>query len=175
MGRAWFPLLAFLMCVAPHPAPAGTSEPPVAAATEALESRTYQLVNEYRVARGLAPFAYDARIAAVARRHSEDMAAGRIPAGHDGFDARQRAISKAIPVRAIAENVGVNDYPPSQTARTTVAGWLKSRGHRENIEGRYGLTGVGIARDARGGYYYTQIFVRSDAGRAPRRGTGSDE
>lgn len=168
-------MLAFWMCVAPHPAPAGRSEPPAAAATEALESRTCQLVNEYRVARGLAPLVYNARIAAVARRHSEDMAAGRIPAGHDGFDARRVAISKTIPLRGIAENVGVNDYPPSRTVRATVSGWLQSRGHRENIEGRYGLTGVGIARDDRGAYYYTQIFVRRNVGRTPRRGTESDE
>lgn len=175
MGRAWFPLLVFLMCVALHSAPAGTPEPAAAVATEALESRTYELVNEYRKARGFAPLAYDTRIAAVARRHSEDMAAGRVPAGHDGFETRQRAISKTIPLKGIAENVGVNDYPPSRTVRATVSGWLKSRGHRENIEGRYGLTGVGIARDARGAYYYTQIFVRRDAGRTPRRGIGADE
>jgi uncharacterized protein YkwD len=65
-----------------------------------------------------------------------------------------------IPLRGIAENVGINDYPPSKTVRSAVSGWLGSRGHRENIEGRYDLTGVGIARDARGAYYYTQILVK---------------
>jgi uncharacterized protein YkwD len=65
-----------------------------------------------------------------------------------------------IPLSGIAENVGINDYPPSGTVRAAVSGWLGSRGHRENIEGRYDLTGVGIVRDAQGAYYYTQIFVR---------------
>jgi uncharacterized protein YkwD len=133
---------------------------PSTASAEALESRTYKLVNEHRRARGLAPLAYDVRIAAVARRHSEDMADGRVPAGHEGFEARHRHISKMIPLSGIAENVGINDYPPSGTVRAAVSGWLGSRGHRENIEGRYDLTGVGIARDARGACYYTQIFLR---------------
>lgn len=125
-----------------------------------LESRMLQLVNDHRRTLGLAPLVHDARIAAFARRHSKDMAEGRVPAGHEGFEARQRDLSKVIPMRGIAENVGVNGYPRSDTARAVVAGWLKSRGHRNNIEGRYDLTGVGIAQDARGVYYYTQIFVR---------------
>ncbi|HZW36886.1 MAG TPA: CAP domain-containing protein [Candidatus Deferrimicrobiaceae bacterium] len=134
-------------------------EPPDTAAG-ALESRTFKLVNDHRRTIGLAPLAHDARIAAVARRHSRNMAEGRVPAGHEGFEARQREISKVIPLRGIAENVGVNDYPRSDTVRSAVSGWLGSRGHRSNIEGRYDLTGVGIARDAHGVYYYTQIFVR---------------
>lgn len=159
-------LPAFLSCGMSHSVPAGVPERS-ASSFAALESRTFKLVNEHRRAGNLAPLAYDARIAAVARRHSEDMAAGRVPAGHEGFESRQRAISGTIPLRAIAENVGVNDYPLSETVRAAVSGWTGSRGHRENIEGRYGLTGVGIARDAAGAFYYTQIFVRPDG---PARG-----
>jgi hypothetical protein len=29
-----------------------------------------------------------------------------------------------IPLRGIAENVGMNDYPPSKTVRSAVSGWL---------------------------------------------------
>jgi uncharacterized protein YkwD len=156
---AWLLLTAFILSAVPRSAPAGTPEPPSAAAG-ALESRTHKLVNEHRRTMGLAPLAYDARIAAVARRHSKDMAAGRVPPGHDGFEARQRKISKTIPLKGIAENVGFNDYPRSETVRAAVSGWLGSHGHKENIEGSYDLTGVGIARDTRGAWYLTQIFVR---------------
>ncbi len=157
---SWLLLPVLILCAVSRPAPAGLPESSTATAAEALESRIYKLVNEHRRAMGLAPLDYDARIAAVARRHSKDMAVGRVPAGHEGFEERQRVISKRIPLRGIAENVGINDYPPSRTVRVAVSGWLGSQGHRENIEGRYDLTGVGIARDARGTYYYTQIFVR---------------
>jgi uncharacterized protein YkwD len=156
---AVFLMSSSLSFAVPRSAPGGKPAH-AAAAADALESRVHRLVNEHRRKTGLAPLAYDARIADVARRHSRDMADGRVPPGHDGFEARQRRISKMMPLKAIAENVGVNDYPRSETARAAVSGWLKSRGHRENIEGGYDLTGVGIARDARGAWYFTQLFVR---------------
>ncbi len=65
-----------------------------------------------------------------------------------------------IRLKGIAENVGINNYPLSRTVRAAVTGWLESRGHKANIEGRYDVTGVGIVRDTRGTYFYTQIFVR---------------
>ncbi len=154
---AWI-LAIFLACVIPRSAPAATPGPPPA--DRSLETRTFKLVNDHRRSLGLPPFAYDARIAAVARRHSGDMAAGKVSPGHEGFDERRREISKKIPLKGIAENVGINNYPPSRTVRAAVSGWLESRGHKTNIEGRYDVTGVGIVRDARGTYYYTQIFVR---------------
>jgi len=170
MRAIWFPLLVSILYAVPHSAPAGMREPPTAAA-EALERKTHDLVNDHRRAIGLDPLAYDARIAAVARRHSKDMASGRVPFGHEGFEARRRAISKTIPWTGIAENVGVNDYPLSRTVRAAVSGWLGSRGHRKNIEGRYDTTGVGIARDDRGTFHYTQIFVnRTGMPNGPARG-----
>ena len=151
-------MTAFLLCAVTRSSPAGAPESPSAAKT--LELRTFQLVNEHRRSLGLAPLAYDTRIAAIARLHSENMADGRISPGHEGFEERERQISKTIPLRGMAENVGVNDYPRSKTVRAAVSGWLGSRGHRENIEGRYDTAGVGIARNARGTWYFTQIFVR---------------
>ncbi len=148
---------AFLACSVPVSAPADSNDTPTSA--EALESATFKLVNEHRRSLGLAPLAYDARIAAVARRHSENMATGRIPPGHEGFEKREREISRKIPLRGIAENIGLNNFPLSRTVQAVVSGWLGSRGHRENIEGRYDVTGVGVARDARGTRFYTQIFV----------------
>ncbi len=156
--RAGWLLAIFFACVIPRSAHAAVPESPPAART--LESRTFKLVNDHRRSLGLAPLAYDARIAAVARRHSRDMAAGRIPPGHEGFDGRQHEISKMIRLKGIAENVGINNYPLSRTVRAAVTGWLESRGHKANIEGRYDVTGVGIVRDTRGTYFYTQIFVR---------------
>lgn len=162
-------MLAFILCSVPHSAPAGMREPP-AVSSGTLESKAYELVNDHRQAMGLASLSYDARIAAVARRHSENMAAGRVPFGHEGFEERQRAISKTIPWTGIAENVGMNDYPVARTVRAAVSGWLGSRGHRKNIEGRYDATGVGIARDDRGTFYYTQIFVNRTGMRPSRPG-----
>jgi uncharacterized protein YkwD len=57
-----------------------------------------------------------------------------------------------------AENVSATqgyDAP----APAAMRGWLASRGHRTNMEGRYDITGVGVARSPTGKVYFTQIFV----------------
>ena len=42
---------------------------------------------------------------------------------------------------------------------TAVDGWIKSDGHRQNMEGNYNLTGIGVAMNPQGEYYFTQIFI----------------
>jgi uncharacterized protein YkwD len=125
-----------------------------------LEYRVHDLVNRYRRSRGLPDLGMNLEMARVAREHSRTMASGRESLGHQGFVERSREIGQTIRYTAMAENVALNDYPESATADTAVAGWLRSRGHRENIEGEYDLTGVGVVRDGRGTYFYTQIFLK---------------
>ena len=152
---------AILLLVLPGVVPLGAhaqdgQRPPV----ESLETKTHELVNEYRRSAGLPPLAFSRPIAAIARRHSAAMAEGRIPFGHEGFEKRRRRIARAMPLEGIAENVGVNTEAARRTASVTVSGWLGSSGHRENIEGDYDATGIGIARGPRGAWYFTQIFVK---------------
>jgi uncharacterized protein YkwD len=103
-------------------------------------------------------------VAEIARGHSEDIAAGRVPLGHEGLQARAREVAQTIGLSGLAENVCFNADAEFATARTAVSWWLGSAGHRKNLEGDYDLTGVGIAQNARGTYYYTQIFVRTREG-----------
>ena len=137
-----------------------------------LEAQTHELVNEHRRAAGLPPLAYSPEIAAIARRHSEAMAAGTVRFGHDGAAGRRSRIARSIPLRGMAENVGVNNAAARRVAQMSVAGWLGSSGHRANIEGNYDVTGIGIARSRKGTWYFTQIFVKrgrdNSPGPAPR-------
>lgn len=155
--------LAILHCGASPDIPAQDRQRPSAVA---LEAEAHRRINAHRRAEGLPPLAYDDRIAAAARRHSEAMAAGRAPLGHGGFEARGNRIAEAIPWSEMAENVGFNTYPADRTVPEAVSGWLTSPGHRENIEGDYHLTGIGIARGAKGAWYYTQIFVKRSGTRS---------
>src|SRR5437660_1482286 len=107
----------------------------------------------------LGKLAYDDRVAAIARAHSEDMAAGRERLGHAGFKDRAKAVDRMTPYDAIAENVALNDYSRTRTVAVAVQGWLHSPHHLENIAGEYDHTGVGVARAADGTFYYTQLFV----------------
>jgi uncharacterized protein YkwD len=61
-------------------------------------------------------------------------------------------------LRRTAENVAFDQGHPDPPA-AAVRGWLASCGHRENIEGPYELTGVGVVSNAKGEVYFTQIFV----------------
>jgi uncharacterized protein YkwD len=117
-------------------------------------------VNQYRASHGLPPLSLDARISEQARVHSQNMAIGTVPFSHDGFTQRVQTIAKVIPYSGAAENVAYNQGY-SDPATQAVQGWLRSTGHRTNIEGQYNLTGIGIAKNSQGEYYFTQIFIRS--------------
>jgi uncharacterized protein YkwD len=125
----------------------------------AIEAEILRLVNLHRVGEGLPPLRDDPVLAAIARRHSRAMTAGR-RYGHHGFDARLELAARTIPgAVSIAENVAANNQPADRAALHTVRGWIWSRSHRDNLEGAFGRMGVGVVRDLRGVYYYTQIFL----------------
>ena len=128
-----------------------------------LERYVHRLVNEHRVSQGLKPLAFNSEISAVARRHSRDMATGRVGFGHGGIESRQQEIAGFIARAGVGENVYtiMSSKSPSYVGEKAVAGWLESPGHRRNIEGSYDLTGVGIAQGPGGEYFLTQLFVRT--------------
>lgn len=126
---------------------------------EAMERSIHTQINQYRRSKGLPAFTIDSRITQQARAHSQAMASGKVPFSHQGFDQRVKVISRAISYSGAAENVAQNQGF-SNPDRQAVQGWIKSPGHRKNIEGSYNLTGIGIARSSNGAYYFTQIFIR---------------
>jgi len=127
-------------------------------ADRALERAVYELVNNHRRIRRLPLLALDPHITQQARVHSLGMAAGTTPFGHNGFADRVKALSRVMTCRRTAENIASN-RGHREPASEAVRGWLESRAHRENIEGPYGLTGIGVARNAAGEVFFTQIFV----------------
>jgi uncharacterized protein YkwD len=123
-----------------------------------IEQAVNNQVNQYRANRGLPPLTLNATISEQARNHSRNMASGAVPFSHDGFAQRVQAIATQIPYRGAAENVA-NNSGYGDPATKAVQSWLNSSGHRKNIEGNYNLTGIGVAKNSRGVYYLTQIFV----------------
>ena len=117
----------------------------------------HDLVNRHRGARNLPSLTLDPRMSKEARLHSIAMAAGRVPFGHVGFDDRVKALRAARPCPRVGENVA-SSLGQRDPAAEAVHGWLASRAHRENIEGPYDRTGVGVARSASGEIFFTQLF-----------------
>jgi len=100
-------------------------------------------INRHRVAIGCRALIPDRRLAAVARRHSEDMVRRRFfdHTNPDGLDPFDRLRAAGIRYRAAAENIA-----RGQTrGRQTYDDWIASPGHRHNIENcRYTHFGIGL-------------------------------
>ncbi|WP_058557381.1 CAP domain-containing protein [Thiohalocapsa sp. ML1] len=125
-----------------------------------IEQQVLGLVNEYRDEQGLPRLISAPAITEIARGHSRDMA-DRGAISHRGFEGRFKALQEAVKAfRAAAENVAMNQGH-ADPAEQAVSGWLGSPGHRKNIVGDYGSTGVGIVRDADGAVWITQLYVRT--------------
>lgn len=126
----------------------------------ALEQSIHEQVNQYRQSQNLPPLKLDARISKEARAHSQAMASGKVPFSHEGFEQRVKAVGKSIPYLAAAENVAFNQGY-SSPGEQAVEGWIKSPGHQKNMVGNYDLTGIGVAKNAKGEYYFTHVFIKS--------------
>ena len=124
----------------------------------ALELSVHDQVNQYRDSLGLASLDLNEDISKEARIHSQQMAQGNVPFSHDGFDQRIEAISSTLSYSSAAENVAYNQgYDDPVTV--AVEGWINSPGHQKNMVGNFNLSGVGVAQNSTGEYYFTQIFV----------------
>ncbi len=122
-----------------------------------IEQEIFSLVNIHRRSIGAVELTWNDTIAAQARLHSQAMADGTVPFGHDGFDSRIAAIGQTIPWDTAAEVVAL-----AETAADAVNAWIASAEHKPFIEGDYNLTGVGVAKDKSGiSFYATQIFIKS--------------
>jgi uncharacterized protein YkwD len=124
-----------------------------------LEQSVLQQINQYRQQRGLPALRSNSTIAQQSRQHSQNMANSGV-LSHNGFSGRVSTIGRTIRYRSAAENVAFNSGFSNPVAQA-VNGWLNSPGHLQNIVGNFNLTGIGVARNSRGAYYFTQIFIRS--------------
>ena len=121
-----------------------------------IEQKIFKLVNAHRLSIGACELVWNDTIAGQARLHSQDMADGRVPFGHDGAENRWAVIGKTIPWRAAAEVVAL-----APTAAVAVNAWIASADHKPYIEGDYILTGIGVVKDKSGrSFYATQIFIK---------------
>jgi uncharacterized protein YkwD len=101
------------------------------------EQALLDAVNVFRVSQGWGVWAADPGLAAVARGHSQSMAAqGRF--SHDGFQSRARSTGSALCV----ENLLLGHVPPTEAVQR----WLRSGSHHDNLlEPAAHFAGVGIA------------------------------
>lgn len=114
-------------------------------------------LNHYRTTKNIPALQLNRTISEAAQQHSENIARGLIPFGHEGFKERATKLLKKIKGKGFAENVASGH----RDTKKIIESWLNSDGHRKNIEGSYTLTGIGVAQSEDGQFYYTQIFVKA--------------
>ena len=133
--------------------PAPVAQPPAAG----LPGEVVVATNAERARYGLTALSLDARLAAAAQGHCEDMIR-RAFFSHgnpDGAQVWDRALARGYRYRKIAENIAAGQ----RTAAEVVRGWMDSPGHRANIlDGELTQIGVGHALGGAYGVTWTQVF-----------------
>lgn len=128
---------------------------------ESLENMLVQMINDERANAGLEPLLIWEPLIQAARVHSRNMADGLIELGHEGFQDRFEDLQDYAFVSDFAENVAYS-YNVKDHLKSAVRGWMHSPGHKKNIMGDYQDTAIGIAFDAKGKFYVTQLFANHE-------------
>lgn len=122
-----------------------------------LSEDVLKYTNQFRVSKKLPALKMRSDLNAIARKHCEDMASGRVSFGHAGYNQRVLQVEKIIkPFYGMGENVAYG----ARNGKEAFDIWKNSSGHRKNMLGDYKYIGIGTARNRRGIVYYTEIFVR---------------
>jgi uncharacterized protein YkwD len=123
-----------------------------------LERSVFEKINDYRRDHRLNPLIINERIVKQARIHSRNMAENKVGFSHSGFN--ERVQNTRINYRSAAENIAYNQGT-ADPAAVAVDGWIKSEGHRKNIEGDFNQTGIGVIQSRSKRCYFTQLFIKT--------------
>ncbi len=136
---------------------------PSAQARADLELIVLNLMNQERVAEGLAPLVPHAGLRSVARVHGLEMFAyGYLShRSRNGYSPAQRVLEQRVRVRLVGENLAY--APDVVTAHTAL---MASEDHRQNIlSPQFSLVGIGVVDGGSYGVIIVQDF--SDAPTSP--------
>lgn len=128
------------------------------ASLSAQEQTAGNLLNSDRARYGLAPLAIDPELCRIARIKSQDMRDNQYFAHTSPTygDVRSMLRQFGYAYASAGENIAHH-----ATVEKAQAAFLSSPGHRRNImNSAYTKAGLGVAVDAKGYVYLTQIFVR---------------
>jgi uncharacterized protein YkwD len=112
-------------------------------------------INLYRVSIGLNKLQQNNYISYKSEEHNNYMIKNN-SVNHNGFVARSENIMKVLGAKSVAENIAYN----YKTIQGALDAWIRSPGHKKNLEGDFTHFGISIRENAEGKKYYTNIFVK---------------
>lgn len=122
------------------------------------EKTLLELTNAAREKEKLPPLKPQALLMEAARTHAANMAK-QMKLEHvlDNKKSGQRIAATGYQAATSSENIGQS---PSLTVKEVFDDWMESKNHRSHILGaKFEETGIGLARDTEGAYYFCQVFA----------------
>ncbi len=120
-----------------------------------IEVEILEDINLYRKANGLAKLQPLTEISIEAEDHTNYMIDNGA-VSHDNFQQRAAFLMTQVGAKSVSENVAYG----YRSADAVVKAWLKSKGHKENIEADNTHFGISVRTDENGKHYFTNIFIR---------------
>ena len=120
-----------------------------------IENEIFYLINDHRDSLGLSTLTLDNDISVVSITHTDYMI-DQGAASHDNFGNRHSVLVKKEHAKEVGENVAYG----YSSAGSVFQAWLKSEGHRVNLE-KEGWTnfGISVKKDSNNRYYFTTMFI----------------
>lgn len=120
-----------------------------------IEIEILELINKYRIEKGLNSLGNNGTVKAVAFTHTDYMIEVN-QVSHENFYQRRQVIEANENALVVAENVAYG----FTSAQSVFNAWLNSPGHRGTIEGNFTDTDISAEQDEDGNWYYTNIFIK---------------
>lgn len=115
----------------------------------------FEALNNFRVANGLEPLVYSARLEAAANAHARDLYERGYFAhiNPDGENPGKRAVQAGFCHEYVGENIAAGQ----KSVQAAQIAWENSPSHRENmLQPAYKMVGMGFYQDPTGRMYWAQ-------------------
>ncbi|OEK08685.1 hypothetical protein A8C32_02750 [Flavivirga aquatica] len=122
---------------------------------KAIETEILVLINDHRSALGLNSLQEMKIVKSVAFSHTDYMVDNE-KISHDNFYTRSDYLKSNANAKKVSENVAYG----YSSAKSVVDAWLRSEGHKANIEGDYTNFDISAEKSEDGRWYYTNIFIK---------------
>ncbi|TDQ25823.1 CAP domain-containing protein [Tenacibaculum caenipelagi] len=122
---------------------------------KSIEADILDLINDYRVNNGFSSLSKLQVIKSQTNNHTNYMVE-KNEVSHDFFYQRKEYLVENANAVSVAENVAYG----YSTAESVVSAWIKSDGHKHNIEGDYTHFDITAEKSTDGKWYFTNIFVK---------------